>query len=346
MLSTWGQTGRKLRTQQHGFLTQLSVKLPTMTPNSDENDFQTIVHSKCFELTKMLGSKGLVFSFKLTIGDSFCFSLDTMGARTQPAPVPVKKKKKSESAKRRDKRRRLEFLSRKRTVPSPSALLPEPTCSSASLREDLHSPVTPGADAAIQKDTLDTKRSENYLCICGVSPCVCLACQPLSPKLDHLKVPKVKITKSTSGWSSTSTDDRPLTSSPILSNAPICQNCNHEFLDHSHQCENDKDDDSSRRKDMSCGTVWEDSETLDLQACKDLVLSDLHSPAEKHSVLEKNCIAILKKEPIDTEAAKYCYSFAQYYKLLRDDSTLGYSMDYLVNKVFNLQFDIEISKLA
>ena len=97
---------------------------------------------------------------------------------------------------------------------------------------------------------------------------------------------------------------------------------------------------------MSCGTVWEDSETLDLQACKDLVLSDLHSPAEKHLVLEKNCIAILKKEPIDTEAAKYCYSFAQYYKLLRDDSTLGYSMDYLVNKVFNLQFDIEISKLA
>ena len=75
-------------------------------------------------------------------------------------------------------------------------------------------------------------------------------------------------------------------------------------------------------------------------------MSDLHSPAEKHSVLEKNCIAILKKEPIDIEAAKYCYSFAQYYKLLRDDSTLGYSMDYLVNKVFSPQFDIEISKLA
>ena len=46
---------------------------------------------------------------------------------------------------------------------------------------------------------------------------------------------------------------------------------------------------------MSCGEVWEDSEALDFQACKDLVLSDLHSPTEKHSVLEKNCISIFKK---------------------------------------------------
>ena len=29
--------------------------------------------------------------------------------------------------------------------------------------------------------------------------------------------------------------------------------------------------------------MWEDSETLDLQACKDLVLSDLHSSTEKLS---------------------------------------------------------------
>ena len=30
------------------------------------------------------------------------------------------------------------------------------------------------------------------------------------------------------------------------------------------------------KKDMS-GEVWEDSDMLDLQACKDLVLSDLHT---------------------------------------------------------------------
>ena len=138
-----------------------------MTPSSDENDFHTIVHSKCFELTRMLGSKGMAFTFKLTLGDSFCFSLDTMGARTHPAPVP-KKKKKSESAKRRDKKRRLEFLNRKKTVPSPGALLPVLTYSSASPRADLHSPVTPGAEAAFQKDTLATRdqRSESHLFIC------------------------------------------------------------------------------------------------------------------------------------------------------------------------------------
>ena len=62
-------------------------------------------------LSKMLGSKGMAFTFKLTLGESFCFFLDTMGARIHPAPVPAKKKKKSESAKRRDKKRRLEFLS-------------------------------------------------------------------------------------------------------------------------------------------------------------------------------------------------------------------------------------------
>ena len=291
----------------------------------------------------MLGSKGMAFSFKLTLGDSFCFSLDTMGVRTHPAPVPAKKKKKSESAKRRDKKRRLEFLSRKKTVSSPGALLPVATFSLASPRADPHSPVTPGAEIAFQKDTLAINRSESHLCICGALPCVCLACHPLSPKDDH-HVPKVKLRKSASGWTSTSSGDRPGTPSPILSNAPVCQNCNHAFLDPSHQCENDKEDNlSTQSKDMS-REVWEDSDTLDLQACMDLALSDLHTSDEKFSILQKNCISILKKEPIDIPTARYCFSLAQYFKSLRDNVTFGYSMDHLVNKVFNPQFDQEISK--
>ena len=315
-----------------------------MTPSSDDDDFHTILHSKCFELTKMLGSKGLAFSFKLTLGDSFCFSLDTMGARTHPAPVPAKKKKKSESAKRRDKKRRLEFLNRKKTVSSPDAPLPVLTLSLASSRADPHSPVTPRDEAAFQRDTLATNRSESHLCICGALPCVCLACHPLSPKEDH-HVPKVKLTKSASGWTSTSSGDRPGTSSPTLSNAPVCQNCSHAFLDPSHQCENDKDDDlSSRSKDMSGGEVQEDSDVLDFQACKNLVFSDLHTPTEKFSILTKNCISIMKIEPIDIPTARFCFSLAQYFKALRDNATSGYSMDHLVNKVFNPQFDQEISK--
>ena len=315
-----------------------------MTPSSDENDFHTIVHSKCFELTRMLGSKGMAFTFKLTLGDSFCFSLDTMGARTHPAPVPAKKKKKSESAKRRDKKRRLEFLNRKKTVPSPGALLPVLTYSSASPRADLHSPVTPGAEAAFQKDTLSTNRSESHLCICGALPCVCLACHPLSPNEDH-HVPKVKLRKSASGWTSTSSGDRDRPGTSILSNAPVCQNCSHAFLDPSHQCENNKEDNLSNQSEDKSGEVLEDSDTLDLQACKSLVLSDLHTPAEKFSILQKNCISILKIEPIDIPTARYCFSYAQYYKLLRDDVTFkGHSMYHLVNKVFNPQFDQEMSK--
>ena len=88
--------------------------------------------------------------------------------------------------------------------------------------------------------------------------------------------------------------------------------------------------------------MFEDSDTLDFQACKDLVFSDLHTAAEKHSILEKNCLSMLKVKPIDLPTARYCYSFAQYYKLLKDDLTLGYSMEHLVNNVFNPQFDKEI----
>ena len=241
------------------------------------------------------------------------------------------------------KKRRLEFLSRKKTVSSPGALLPVATFSLASPRADPHSPVTPGAEIAFQKDALAINRSESHLCICGALPCVCLACHPLSPKDDH-HVPKVKLRKSASGWTSTSSGDRPGTPSPILSNAPVCQNCNHAFLDPSHQCENDKEDNlSTQSKDMS-REVWEDSDTLDLQACKDLALSDLHTSDEKFSILQKNCISILKKEPIDIPTARYCFSLAQYFKSLRDNVTFGYSMDHLVNKVFNPQFDQEISK--
>ena len=128
--------------------------------------------------------------------------------------------------------------------------------------------------------------SENYWCLCGALPCICDACHPLSPKDDH-HVPKIMLRKSASGWASTSTSDHPVSSSPTLSNAPVCQNCSHAFLDPSHQCDTDKDDTLSQSNDTSGGEVFQDSDTLDLQACKDLVFSDLHTADEKHSILKK-----------------------------------------------------------
>ena len=125
-----------------------------------------------------------------------------------------------------------------------------------------------------------------------------------------------------------------------------CQNCNSAFLDPSHQCDTDKDDTLSQSNDTSVGEVFQESDTLDLQACKDLVLSNLHTADEKHSILKKNCTSMLKLVPIDLPTARYCYGYAQYFKLLKDDLTLGYSMNYLINNVFNPQFDQEVSKLG
>ena len=72
-----------------------------------------------------------------------------------------------------------------------------------------------------------------------------------------------------------------------------------------------------------------------------LILAD-----EKQEVLGKNCLAILQIEPINIPTAKYCYSFAQFFKLQRDHQTLGFDMHHLVNKIFNPQFDREILKLG
>ena len=55
---------------------------------------------------------------------------------------------------------------------------------------------------------------------------------------------------------------------------------------------------------------------------------------------------MLKLVPIDLPTAWYCYGYAQYFKLLRDDLTLGYSMNYLINNVFNPQLDQGVSKLG
>ena len=90
--------------------------------------------TKCFDFCKDLASQGLVFSFSLTTGSNFSFSLDTR----EMAPTSVTKdkawKKKSPSTIRRNARRREEFLRKKQSpaaVPGkPLSILPSPTGSS------------------------------------------------------------------------------------------------------------------------------------------------------------------------------------------------------------------------
>ena len=87
--------------------------------------------SKCMDFCQALASQGLPFHFSLNMGSDFTFSLDTRG---KAKAVPVVKKKVSPSTKRRNARRREEFLLKKRqrlsTVDAPveKATVPQFSC--------------------------------------------------------------------------------------------------------------------------------------------------------------------------------------------------------------------------
>ena len=74
--------------------------------NGHEEDAKLV--SQCLDFCQTLAGKSLSFSFSLTIGTNFSFSVDTMG---KGALAPKEKKKKTTpSAMRRNARRREEFL--------------------------------------------------------------------------------------------------------------------------------------------------------------------------------------------------------------------------------------------
>ena len=66
--------------------------------------------SKCLDLCQTLASQGQAFTFSLTIGSTFSFSLDT---RSKEAPRGGTKKKASPSTLKRNARRKEEFLLKK-----------------------------------------------------------------------------------------------------------------------------------------------------------------------------------------------------------------------------------------
>ena len=70
--------------------------------------------SQCLDLCQTLAGKSLAFSFSLTVGSSFSFSVDTRGKEVST----LQKKKKTPSTLRRDARRREEFLRKKLNAPT------------------------------------------------------------------------------------------------------------------------------------------------------------------------------------------------------------------------------------
>ena len=90
--------------------------------------------NKCFDFCKALASQGMAFSFSLTLGSNFSFSLDTREMAPHSVNEDKAWKKKSPSTIRRNARRREEFLQKKQSpaaVPArPLNILPSPTDSS------------------------------------------------------------------------------------------------------------------------------------------------------------------------------------------------------------------------
>ena len=84
--------------------------------NAMENETSSLA-SKCLDLCQTLASQGQAFTFSLTIGSTFNFSMTT-DSQDSPAPAAQGEKRKSPSTRRRDARRRKEFLRKKSQLPS------------------------------------------------------------------------------------------------------------------------------------------------------------------------------------------------------------------------------------
>ena len=83
--------------------------MPVPTTGHEED---TKVMSHCLDFCQTLAGKSLPFSFSLTIGTSFSFSVDSTG-KGASSPKKTKKKKATPSTLRHNSRRREEFLNKK-----------------------------------------------------------------------------------------------------------------------------------------------------------------------------------------------------------------------------------------
>ena len=80
-----------------------------MTAMESENSLA----SKCLDLCQTLASQGQAFTLTVTIGSTFNFSMGSCSQESPAAKAKGEAKKKSPSTRRRDARRRKEFLKRK-----------------------------------------------------------------------------------------------------------------------------------------------------------------------------------------------------------------------------------------
>ena len=77
------------------------------------SELNSSLNSKRMDFCQALARQGLEFKFSVTIGSAFTFSLDARAKEGRDAPVTTVKKRNSPSTRRRNARRREEYLKRK-----------------------------------------------------------------------------------------------------------------------------------------------------------------------------------------------------------------------------------------
>ena len=112
-------------------------------------------------------------------------------------------------------------------------------------------------------------------------------------------------------------------------------------LNSEHQCVDVHDENQEDSKHES--TCAPEEDILDYQACHDVVVNGFFSPHDKIQILQRNCISLLKIEPVDFELAKFCFSRSKYFQLRQSDQSLGINMQKIVN-IFNKEFEDEMKK--
>ena len=105
-----------------------------------------------------------------------------------------------------------------------------------------------------------------------------------------------------------------------------------------HICGEKSGEDENRK--IPCEKISEG--ILDLQACSDIVASDLLSDHEKQQALSKNCICLMQIVPLNYDLAKFCYSRSKFFLVKKDNPSLSLSQ-HLIN-ILDEEFNNELSK--
>ena len=60
---------------------------------------------------------------------------------------------------------------------------------------------------------------------------------------------------------------------------------------------------------------------------------------QKYTALIDNCVKLIPVEPKNHVVVKFCFSHARFYQLRKDDLTLDYSKEHLIEEIFDPEYE-------